>query len=44
MYEHDEVEDEDIDLLQTDDPQMEVMMPYYSLIEILAGQIIEKKI
>lgn len=43
MYEHDEVEDEDIDLLQTDDPQMEVMMPYYSLIEILAGQIIEKK-
>lgn len=41
MYEEDE--DEEIDLLKSDDPQMEVMMPYYSMIEILAGQIIEKK-
>lgn len=43
MYDHDENEDEDIDLLQSVDPQMEVMMPYYSRIEMIAGQIIEKK-
>lgn len=43
MYDHDDEEDEDIDLLTKEDPQMEVMMPYYSEIEILAGHIIEKK-
>lgn len=43
MYDHDDEDEEDIDLLTSDDPQMEVMMPYYSKIEILAGQIIEKK-
>jgi len=42
MYEEDE-DEEEIDLLKKDDPQMEVMLPYYSQIEILAGQIIEKK-
>jgi len=42
MYDEDE-EDEEIDLLSVDDPQMEVMLPYYNLIEVLAGKIIEKK-
>jgi len=42
MYDEDE-DEEEVDLLKVDDPQMEVMLPYYSQIEILAGQIIEKK-
>lgn len=43
MYETDDEEEEETDLLTSEDPQMAVMMPYYSKIEILAGQIIEKK-
>ncbi|MDY0074730.1 MAG: DUF2779 domain-containing protein [Acholeplasmataceae bacterium] len=40
---YDTEEDEDVDLLQKDDPQMEVMLPYYNQIEVLAGKIIEQK-
>lgn len=37
---HDE---DDEDLIETEDPQMEIMLPYYNQIEILAGDIIKKK-
>ena len=46
MYESPSLEDEDeeeIDLLKKDDPQMETMMPYYRKIEMLAGDIIKRK-
>lgn len=36
-------EDTDEDLLEKIDEQMEVMMPYYNQIEVVAGQIIQKK-
>ncbi|MBN2268860.1 MAG: DUF2779 domain-containing protein [Acholeplasmataceae bacterium] len=37
---HDE---DDEDLIEIEDPQMEIMLPYYNQIEILAGDIIKKK-
>jgi len=36
-------EDTDEDLLEKIDEQMEVMLPYYNQIEVVAGQIIQKK-
>lgn len=36
-------EEEEVDLLKKDDPQMETMMPYYRKIEMLSGDIIKKK-
>jgi hypothetical protein len=47
MYEtpegEDAEEDEEIDLLKKDDPQMETMMSYYRKIEMLSGDIIKKR-
>lgn len=42
MYEENE-EGEDIDLLQKEDPQMEVMLPYYNQIEIITGKATDHK-
>lgn len=36
-------DEEDEDMLEKDDPQMETMLPYYSQIEILAGDSIQKR-
>jgi hypothetical protein len=36
-------DEEDEDMLEKDDPQMETMLPYYSQIEILAGDAIQKR-
>ncbi len=37
MYEFDEDNDEDVDLIEREDPQLEVMMPYYQKIEELSA-------
>lgn len=36
-------EGEDSDLLQKDDPQLEVMLPYYNQIEIISGKAIDHR-
>ena len=43
MYEKDEEDDTEEDLLHVDDPQMEVMLPYYTMIEVIAGKIIQQR-
>lgn len=44
MYDDDiEEDEEEKDLLVKDDPQMDVMMPYYKKIEVIAGQMIENR-
>ena len=44
MYDDDALEDEeDKDLLKKTDPQMDVMMPYYKKIEVIAGNMIEER-
>lgn len=43
MYEKDEEDDTEDDLLHVDDPQMEVMLPYYTMIEVIAGKIIQQR-
>lgn len=43
MYEKNEEDDTEDDLLHVEDPQMDVMLPYYTMIEVIAGQIIEKR-
>ncbi|MDD3067735.1 MAG: DUF2779 domain-containing protein [Acholeplasmataceae bacterium] len=36
-------DEEDEDVIETEDPQMEIMLPYYNQIEILAGDAIKKR-
>lgn len=36
-------DDDDEDIIEKEDPQMEIMLPYYNKIEILAGDAIKNK-